>query len=181
MSKLALLGGEPVLPQSLDWRAFWPPADESTAKKLEELFYSRKWTAFDEMEGVFSQAFASYHGCRHGIFMVNGTVTLQCALGAYGIGPGDEVIVPALTWYATAMAAHYLGARAVFVDIDPKTLCIDPEKIEEAITDRTKAIIPVHLYGSIADMDRIMAIAKEHDLKVIEDCAQMHGGIWDGK
>jgi L-glutamine:2-deoxy-scyllo-inosose/3-amino-2,3-dideoxy-scyllo-inosose aminotransferase len=181
MSKLALLGGEPVLRESLDWREIWPPTDESTAKKLEALFYSRKWTAFDETEGSFAQAFASYHGCRHGIFMVNGTVTLQCALGAYGIGPGDEVIVPALTWYATAMAAHYLGAHPVFVDIDPETLCIDPEKIKGAITERTKAIIPVHLYGSMADMDQIMAIAREHDLKVIEDCAQMHGGIWDGK
>lgn len=181
MSKLSLLGGEPVLRESSDLRDFWPPTDEPTAKRLEKLFYSRKWTAFDDVEGTFMRAFASHHGCRHGIFMVNGTVTLQCALGAYGIGPGDEVIVPALTWYATAMAAFYVGAHPVFVDVDPDTLCIDPDKIKAAITKRTKAIIPVHLYGSMADMDQIMAIARQHDLKVIEDCAHMHGGVWNGK
>jgi L-glutamine:2-deoxy-scyllo-inosose/3-amino-2,3-dideoxy-scyllo-inosose aminotransferase len=110
--------------------------------------------------------------------MVNGTVTMQCALGAYGIGPGDEVIVPAFTWYATAMAARYVGATPVLVDIDPETLCIDPKSVEAAITARTKAIIPVHLYGSMADLDRILEIAAKHRLRVIEDCAQMHGGIW---
>jgi dTDP-4-amino-4,6-dideoxygalactose transaminase len=180
-SKLALLGGKPVFEPPLQWSSFWPPVDDSTETKLTQLYRSRKWTAFDETEGAFAQAFANHHGARNGIFMVNGTVTLQCALGAYGIGPGDEVIVPALTWYATAMAAHYLGAKPVFVDIEPDTLCIDPAKIEAAITERTKAIIPVHLYGSMADMDRIMAIAKAHDLRVIEDCAHMHGGIWDGQ
>src|SRR6185503_12502827 len=99
----------------------------------------------------------------------------------YGIGPGDEVIVPAVTWYATAMAPHYLGAKPVFVDVLPDTLCMDPEKVSAAITERTKAIVPVHLYGSMADMDRIMAIAKAHGLRVIEDCAHMHGGLWDGR
>jgi L-glutamine:2-deoxy-scyllo-inosose/3-amino-2,3-dideoxy-scyllo-inosose aminotransferase len=181
MPKLALLGGQPVFELPLDSSTMWPPVDELTAKKLQDLYYSRKWTAFDETEGIFAQAFAAHHGARHGIFTINGTVTLQCALGACGIGPGDEVIVPAMTWYATAMAAHYLGAKPVFVDVDPETLCIDPDKIRAAITERTKAIIPVHLYGSMADMDRIMAIAKEHRLRVIEDCAQMHGGVWNGK
>ena len=100
---------------------------------------------------------------------------------AYGIGPGDEVIVPPLTWYATAIAVRHVGATPVFVDILPDTLCIDPDKIEAAITERTKAIIPVHAYGSMADMDRIMAIARRHGLRVIEDCAHMHGGIWDGQ
>src|SRR6516164_2468986 len=156
MPKLALLGGQPVFELPLDSSTMWPPVDELTAKKLQDLYYSRKWTAFDETDGIFAQAFAAHHGARHGIFTINGTVTLQCALGACGIGPGDEVIVPALTWYATAMAVHYLGARPVFVDVDPQTLCIDPDKIRAAITERTKAIIPVHLYGSMADMDRIM-------------------------
>jgi L-glutamine:2-deoxy-scyllo-inosose/3-amino-2,3-dideoxy-scyllo-inosose aminotransferase len=181
MSKLALLGGTPVFERKLNWNTFWPPVQESTARKLFDLYLSRKWTAFDETEYAFSEAFARYHGARHGIFTINGTVTMQCALGAYGIGKGDEVIVPALTWYATAMAVHYVGATPVLVDILPDTLCIDPEKIEAAITPRTKAIIPVHLYGSMADMDRIMAIASKHRLRVIEDCAHVHGGIWDGK
>lgn len=181
MPKLALVGGQPTFERQLDFRSFWPPVDEITAKRLLELYRSRKWTAFDEAEPAFTRAFAAHHGAKFGIFAVNGTVTLQCALGAYGIGPGDEVIVAPLTWYATAIAVRHVGARPVFVDIKPDTLCIDPDRIEAAITERTKAIIPVHAYGSMADMDRIMTLAKAHGLRVIEDCAHMHGGIWDGK
>lgn len=181
MSKLALLGGIPVFEHPLEWRSFWPPVDEATERALSELYRSRKWTAFDEAEPAFARQFAAYHGAQFGIFTVNGTITLQCALAAYGIGAGDEVIVPPLTWYATAIAVRHVGAMPVFVDIEPDTLCIDPRKIEAAITARTKAIIPVHAYGSMADMDRIMAIARKHKLRVIEDCAHMHGGVWDGK
>jgi dTDP-4-amino-4,6-dideoxygalactose transaminase len=181
MSKLAILGGAPVFNQPLNYRDFWPPRDETTAGKLQELYYSGLWTAFDPAEQTFAQAFAAHHGARHGIFTINGTVTLQCALAACGIGPGDEVIVPPLTWYATAMAVCHVGAIPVFVDIEPGTLCIDPEKIEAAITPRTKAIMPVHAYGSMADMDRIMRLAKRHGFRVIEDCAHMHGGRWDGQ
>lgn len=181
MSELALLGGRPVFPQPLDLASFWPPTDETTAARLQELYYSRKWTAFQPSEPAFAEAFAAHHGAKYGVFTVNGTVTLQCALAAYGIGPGDEVIVAPLTWYSTAMAVRHVGARPVFVDIMPDTLCMDPEKIVSAITERTKAIIPVHAYGSMADMDSIMSIARHHGLRVIEDCAHMHGGIWDGK
>jgi dTDP-4-amino-4,6-dideoxygalactose transaminase len=181
MAKLALLGGQPMFEQALDFRTIWPPVDESTAKKLYDLYLSRHWSAFDEAEPAFTQAFAEHHGAKYGIFTINGTVTLHCALAAYGIGPGDEVIVPPLTWYATAIAVRHVGAIPVFVDIEPDTLCIDPEKIAAAITERTKAIIPVHAYGSMADMDRIVAIAKRHGLRIIEDCAHMHGGIWNGQ
>jgi dTDP-4-amino-4,6-dideoxygalactose transaminase len=180
-STLALLGGRPVFEQPLNHKSFWPPVDTVTAQKLQEIYWSREWTAFDQSEADFVRAFAEHHGSTYGIFMVNGTVTLQCALSACGIGPGDEVIVPPLTWCATALAACHVGASPVFVDILRDTLCIDPEKIEAAITGRTKAIIPVHAYGSMADMDRIMAIARRHRLRVIEDCAHMHGGMWDGK
>lgn len=181
MSQLALTGGSPVFEQTLNFKSFWPPVEVDTERRLIELYRSRRWTAFDETEAVFAKAFAAHHGAQHGVFMMNGTVTLQCALAAYGIGPGDEVIVSPLTWYATAIAVCHVGARPVFVDIDPETLCIDPEKIAAAVTERTKAIIPVHAYGSMADMDRIMAIARQHGLKVIEDCAHVHGGVWDGK
>lgn len=181
MSKLALLGGPPVFERAIDWKSFWPPVSESTAKKLQELYLSRQWTAFGEAEPAFARAFADQHGAKYGVFMVNGTVTLQCALAVYGIGPGDEVIIPPLTWYATSQAVRHVGATPVFVDIKADTLCIDPEKIEAAITSRTRAIIPVHPYGSMADMDHIMAIAKRHDLVVIEDCAHVHGGTWDGR
>ena len=179
MSKLALLGGAPVFDKPLS--APWPPVDEVTAKKLVELYYSREWTAFHSTEKRFAEAFASHHDARFGIFTVNGTVTLESALSIFSIGPGDEVIVPALTWCATAMAVHYVGATPVYVDIDPTTLCIDPDKFEAAITARTRAVIPVHLYGSMADMERVMDIARRHGLRVIEDCAHSHGGIWDGK
>jgi dTDP-4-amino-4,6-dideoxygalactose transaminase len=181
VSSLALLGNKPVFRQPLDHSSFWPPVDDLTAQKLQELYFSRQWTAFHEAEPAFAKAFAAHHGAEHGIFTINGTVTLQCALAAYGIGAGDEVIIPPLTWYATAIAVRHVGACPVFVDIDKNTLCVDPDKIEAAITGRTRAIIPVHAYGSMADMERIMDIARRHGLKVIEDCAHMHGGIWDGK
>jgi len=178
-SKPAFLGAQPVFERAIEWTTLWPPVDDSTADRLKELYFSRRWSSFDETEPAFDSAFARLHTSRHGVFMVNGTVTLECALAAYGIGAGDEVIVPPLTWYATAMAPHYLGARPVFVDIQRDTLCIDPVKIESAITDRTRAIIPVHVFGSAADMDRIMLIAKKHGLKVIEDCAHVHGSLWN--
>lgn len=181
MSELALTGGPPAIRQPLDWQAFWPPVDEATAQALGRLYYSRKWTAFDEAEPAFAQAFAAHHGARYGVFTINGTVTLQCALAALGVGPGDEVIVSPLTWCATALAVRHVGALPVFVDIEPDTLCMDPDRIESAITSRTRAIIPVHAYNSMADMDRIMAIARRNGLAVVEDCAHMHGGTWDDK
>jgi dTDP-4-amino-4,6-dideoxygalactose transaminase len=176
-----MLGGTAVFEEALDFRSFWPPVDEVTGIRLQQLYRSRRWTAFDEAEPEFAQSFAAHHGARFGIFTINGTVTLQCALSACGIGPGDEVIVSPLTWYATAIAVRHVGAVPVFVDIRPDTLCIDAQKVEAAITERTRAIIPVHAYSSMTDMDAIMALAKRRNLRVIEDCAHMHGGIWDGR
>lgn len=179
-SQLAALGGTPVFGESLDFTRMWPPLDDVTAGRLQDLYFSRKWTAFSETEPEFAQDFASYQDARHGVFTINGTITLQIALQALGIGPGDEVLVAPLTWYATAMAVRHVGARPVFVDIKPDTLCMDPDKVAAAITPRTRALIPVHAYGSMADMDRLLQIARRHDLRIIEDCAHMHGGAWDG-
>lgn len=140
-------------------------------------------TAFilsDEMK-AFESEFAQYCGARHGIGVANGTEALFLALKALDIGPGDEVIVPANTFIATAAAVSHVGATPVFVDCDPETYCIDPSKISGAITPRTKAIIPVHLYGHAADMDAILALARSNGLKVIEDCAQAHGTHYKGK
>jgi L-glutamine:2-deoxy-scyllo-inosose/3-amino-2,3-dideoxy-scyllo-inosose aminotransferase len=176
--KLALLGGKPVSPESIAPPA-WPPTDEKTAAKLAELYLSRQWSFNSPTEQAFEKAFAKYHDAEHGIFMANGTVTLQCALEAMGIGRGDEVIVPALTWIATAMAVHYVGAKPVFVDIEPDTLCLDPKAAAAAITSKTAAIIPVHIYGSMANLDEILKLAKRHNLAVIEDCAHMQGGKWN--
>ena len=117
----------------------------------------------------------------YAVCAANGTVTLQLALEALGIGFGDEVILPGLTWQATAATVIDVNAVPIIVDVCEDTWCIDPMEIEKAITPKTKAIIPVHLYGSFADMDAIMDIAENHNLHVIEDCAHKHGGEWNGK
>jgi len=129
----------------------------------------------------FEDQFAQYCGKKYGVATSNGTVALHLALTALEIGPGDEVIVPTLTFIATANAVRYTGAKPVFVDSHPDYWCIDPGKIEEAITPRTKAIIPVHLYGHPADMDPIMDIAERHNLFVVEDAAEAHGAEYKGR
>jgi dTDP-4-amino-4,6-dideoxygalactose transaminase len=129
----------------------------------------------------FESKFASYSGAKYCVGCGNGTDALEILLRAVGIGPGDEVIVPALTWIATSEAATNVGAHTVFADINPSTCTIDPKAVETVLSERTKAIIPVHLYGLPADMDPIMDIAKKHDLYVIEDCAQAHGAEYKGR
>lgn len=129
----------------------------------------------------FENAFAEYCGCQHAIGVGNGTEALWLALLAKGIGPGDEVITSPMTFMATAEAISYCGATPIFVDIDPETYTISPAGIERAITPRTKAIIPVHLFGQTADMDPILEIARNHGLVVIEDAAQAHGAEYKGR
>ena len=180
MSKLAVNGGSKIFETPAKVPA-WPPADPQTGDLLREIYMSHKWSFYGAQEVAFNNAFAQYTGAKSCAMMANGTVTLEVAMQALGIGPGDEVIVPAHSWLATGEAVVVCGATPVIVDIERDTMCLDPEKIEEAITSRTKAIIPVHLYGSMADMDRILAIARKHGLKVIEDCAHAHGGEWNGK
>lgn len=129
----------------------------------------------------FENGFAKFCECKYGVATSNGTVAIHLALLAVGIGAGDEVIVPDFTFAATANAVLHANATPVIVDIDPITWCIDPKEIEKAITPKTKAIIPVHVYGQPCDMDSIMTIAKKHNLKVIEDCAEAHGAKYKGK
>ncbi len=124
---------------------------------------------------AFEQESAEYLGVKHAVTCASGTDALHLALRAAGIGPGDEVITTAFTFIATAEAIRYVGATPVFVDIQSDSLNIDPGKIKAAITEKTTAIIPVHIFGQPADLDEIMAIARAHDLKVIEDCAQSFG------
>ncbi len=129
----------------------------------------------------FEQQFAKFCGCKYAISCSNGTVSLHLILLAMGIGPGDEVIMPTLTYIATANAVRYCGAKPVFVDSDEGTFNMDPAKIEEKITSHTKAIMPVHLYGLPAEMDTIMNIADKHDIPVVEDAAEAHGAEYKGK
>jgi L-glutamine:2-deoxy-scyllo-inosose/3-amino-2,3-dideoxy-scyllo-inosose aminotransferase len=126
------------------------------------------------------EEFAEFIGARHCWLVANGTVALQLALEALDIGAGDEVILPGLTFQATAAAVLDVNAVPILVDVDPETYCIDPKQVESAITPRTAAIIPVHLYGCMADMDAILEIARKHNLVVIEDCAHTHGSLWRG-
>lgn len=130
---------------------------------------------------AFETAFAEYQGVEHVVGVGSGTAALFLALKALDIGPGDEVITQANTFFATVEAIEQVGATPVLVDIDPETYNMNPELLEAAITPATKAIIPVHLYGQIAPMDRIMEIAERHDLMVIEDAAQAHGAEYKGK
>jgi dTDP-4-amino-4,6-dideoxygalactose transaminase len=130
---------------------------------------------------AFEDEFASYSGARYGVAVNSGTSALHLALLAAGVGPGAEVITVPFTFVATTAAIGYTGAKPVFVDVDPETYCMDPARIERAITPRTKAILPVHLYGQAADMDAIRAIARRHGLPVIEDAAQAHGAEYKGR
>lgn len=130
---------------------------------------------------AFEETFAAYVGVKHCIACANGTDSLEILLQAMGVGPGDEVIVPSHSWISTSEAVSTVGATPVFIDTLPLRYTIDPAKIEAAITSKTKAIIPVHLYGLPAEMDEIMAIANRHQLLVLEDCAQAHGAAYKGR
>lgn len=160
------------------------PMEKELERELREAFervYKRSWYIDGKEDEAFERAFAGYCGVSHCVGTGNGLDALMLALKALDIGKGDEVIVPSNTYIATALAVTYVGAVPVFVEPDIRTFNIDPAKIEEKITDRTKAIIPVHLYGQPCEMDPIMAIAGKHDLSLIEDCAQAHGALYKGK
>ncbi len=134
-----------------------------------------------EESQTFEQAFADYCGVSYGAGVNSGTDALYFALAAIGVQPGDEVILPVHTFIATALCVAHIGARVVFVDIEPETYTIDPEAFGQAITPKTKAVIPVHLYGQPADMEAIHAVAKKQNIKVIEDAAQAHGAFYNGR
>lgn len=129
----------------------------------------------------FEAAWAEHLGVRHAVATSSCTGALHMGLAASGVGRGDEVIVPDTTWMATAAAVTYLGATPVFVDVSPGTWCIDPDAVEAAITARTRAIIAVHLYGNVCDMDRLLAIGQAHGLPIVEDAAEAIGSAWRGR
>ena len=146
-----------------------------------ERVYSASWYIEGKEDAEFEKMFAEFCNTKYCIGVGNGLDALMLALKALGIGEGDEVIVPSNTYIATALAVTYVGARPVFVEPKIETFNIDPDRIEAAITDKTKAIMPVHLYGQACEMDMIMDIARKYDFKVIEDCAQAHGATYKGQ
>lgn len=160
------------------------PLEKELDKDLRAAFervYNRSWYIDGVEDDDFEKAFANYCDSKYCIGVGNGLDALFLVLKALGIKNGDEVIVPSNTYIATALAVTYVGATPVFVEPNINTFNIDPEKIEDAITKNTKAIMPVHLYGQACDMDPIMEIAKKHNLYIVEDCAQAHGALYKGK
>jgi len=179
MSELAVMGGTPVRTAPFP---DWPQHDEREIESLTEVVRSGGWGFFSgTKQAEFAAKFAALQGAKYGFPVMNATCGLEVALKAAGVGPGDEVIVPGLTWVATATAPLTINAVPVFVDIDPGTYCMAPEALEAAITPRTKVVIPVHLYSCMADLDAILEIARRRDLVVIEDCAHAHGSQWRGR
>lgn len=178
MSNLALLGGAPI---GKTIAPAWPIHGQLEEQAVLDVVRSGKWGTDGPKQVEFEKAFSAYCGASYGISMTNGTHTLRLAMEALGIGPGDEVIVPGVTWQATASAVLDVNATPILVDIDPDTFTIDPKAVEAAITPRTKAIIPVHVFCRVSDMDALQAIARKHGLFIIEDCAHQHGSEWKGQ
>jgi dTDP-4-amino-4,6-dideoxygalactose transaminase len=165
----------------LDLKAHHEPLQKQILDAVEQVFKSQAFILGSEV-GKLEERVAAYCQAKHGIGVTSGTDALLIALMALGVGPGDEVITSPYSFFATAGVVARLGARPVLVDIDPKTFNIDPAKISQAITPKSKAIIPVHLYGQCADMAPIMEVAKRHNLGVIEDAAQAIGSEYrDGR
>ncbi|MGA2328690.1 MAG: DegT/DnrJ/EryC1/StrS family aminotransferase [Bryobacteraceae bacterium] len=159
----------------------WPIHTEREIELLRQVLESAQWGGFHEIVGRLEREFAAFQHCAYGISAVNGTATLETALAVLGIGSGDEVIVPAISFISTATAVSRSGALPVFVDIEPFSFNMDPERAAAAITPRTKAILAVHFGGPLADVDRLMGLASERNLILLEDAAHAHGSEWNGK
>jgi len=177
--KLAIDGGPKAVTNKL---AGWPQFAEEGIAAVEQVLRSGKvnyWTGPKGME--FEKKFAEWQGSKYAVSVATGTAALHVCLSALGVGPGDEVIVPSYTFIATSFAVVQAGAVPRFADVNLDDHCISVESAEKLVTKRTKAIIPVHLYGNVCDMDKIMAFAKRHNLLVIEDNAEAFGGVYKGK
>lgn len=179
MEKLAIYGGSPVRTAGFPE---WPISGQLEEQLLLEVLHSKAWGGNGgEMIPRFVEEFIDFQEAKYGIACVNGTMALTIALQAAGVQPGDEVIIPPYTFIASATAALLFGAIPVFVDVEPDTQLLDPEKIEAAITPKTRAIMPVHMSGAPANLSRIKEIAQKHGLRIIEDAAQAHGAEWEGQ
>lgn len=159
----------------------WPISGDREIELLQQVLLSPQWGGFHPIVEEFERSFAAYQHCAHCVTAANGTVTLEIGLAASGIGPGDEVIVPAVSFVSTATAVNRVGATPVFVDIEEYTFSIDPARAAAAITPQTKAIIAVHFGGPLANMDELTALTKSKGLMLIEDAAHAHGSEWRGQ
>ena len=178
MAILAINGGTPVVMGGL--KAKWPIFDDSDRQALMKVLESGSWNNKVQIE-MFTSEFARYHGAKYGIAFGSGTAGIETGLRAGGIEFGDEVIVPTLTFIATAYAVILVNAVPIFVDINPDTYCLDPDAVEAAISPKTKAILTVHYGGYPSDMDMLTEIAERHNLFIVEDCAHAHGTEWCGR
>lgn len=178
MAYLALFGGKPVRRRPYP---SWPRFSRRERRALIEVLNSRRWGTLGPKVSEFEQEFASYLGVRHCTAVTNGTASLEVVLRALDVGPGDEVVVPPYTFIATATAVLAVGATPVFADIDAATNTLAADAAEAAVTDRTKAIIPVHIAGIPADMDAIVTVGERTGTPIVEDAAQAHGSEWRGK
>jgi dTDP-4-amino-4,6-dideoxygalactose transaminase len=181
VSDLAILGGKQVRTRPF---TPWPQYLASDLERVRQVIESRHWGGYpmpSRYAAEFADRFAAIHGAKYGLCVANGTIAIIAALQAAGIGFGDEVIVPAYTWDGTATAVLFVGGVPIFADVDPDTYCLSVEAARAAITPRTRAILPVHLAMRFAEMDGLMELAREHNLKVIEDCAHAHGGEYRGR
>ena len=167
--------------QNIHFPVAIPNLNGNEFKYLTDAFLSAWISSSGEYINRFEENFSKYCDTKYGVAVSNGTVAIHLALVTLGIGDGDEVIIPDLTFAATINTVLHANATPVIVDVEESSWCIDPKEIEKAITPKTKAIIPVHLYGQSCDMDAIMKIAKKYNLKVIEDCAEAHGAMYNGK
>ena len=178
--KLAIHGGKQTVPEG--FIKPWPHVTEADQKAVMEVVTTPRITEQQRIQSEgLAKEWAQYMGIKYCIPVNSGTAALHMCVAGVGIAPGDEVIVPAFTFWASAAAVLHHNAIPVFVDIDPRTYCIDPNLIEAKISERTKAIMPVHIHGISADMDAVLEIAKKHNLKVIEDVAQAHGARYKGR
>lgn len=180
MSKLALFGGTAVRDSKKKWLT-WPISSAADAKLVAEITKSNRWSYDGPTEWKFAEAFTGYQKAKYGLCCANGTVGIQMALEALGIGAYDEVIVPGMTWQATAAAVADVNAIPILADVEPDTWNLDLDHVESLITKKTRAIIVVHLYGCVTDLDRLQKICKKHKLALVEDCAHQHGTFWKDK
>jgi L-glutamine:2-deoxy-scyllo-inosose/3-amino-2,3-dideoxy-scyllo-inosose aminotransferase len=182
------MGVRPIAESRKGLAMQWPFFGPEELDALRQVLESGSWGHIDgtgsyvgPFELEFERAFADLQGARHGLCIANGTAALQLALEALDVGAGDEVIVPGLTWQATAAAALDVNAVPILADVEPDTYCIDPSAVEAALTSRTRAVIAVHLYNSLADLDALTTLCEEHGIHLIEDCAHSHGSAWNGR